>query len=111
MIVGYLDFGGPHVGPCETDTKLFIDANAMFPSSVAGQPLKSVARRCAKVAQNGSGIELVELSPRYSPYRLRTYPPGRSGGAPIEHILGSTIPERYDHGSIIARCLCYTKWF
>ena len=109
MIVGYLHFGGTRVRPYEADTKLIVDANAVFSTSVACQPLKSVARRYAKVAQNGSGIELVELSPRYSPYCLRTYPPGRSGGASIEDILGSTIPVRHDHRSIVAWCPCYNQ--
>ena len=59
MIVGYLDFGGTRVRPYEADTILIVDANAVFPASVASQPLKPIARRYAKIAQNGSGIKLV----------------------------------------------------
>ena len=109
MIVGYFNFGGARVCPYEADTKLIVDANAVFSASVACQPLKPVARRYAKVAQNGDGIELVELSPGYSPYRVRTCPPGRSGIASVENILGPAIPERYDHIGMIAWNSCYNK--
>lgn len=109
MIVGYLDFGGTRVRPYEADTKLIVNANAVLPASVPGQPFKPIAWGYAKVTQNGSGIKLVKLSTRYSPYRLRASPPGHSGSAPVKDILGSTILKRYDHGSMIAWHPCYNK--
>ena len=59
VIVGYLDLRGTRIRPYEADTILIVDADAVFPASVARQPLKPIARRYAKIPQNGSGIKLV----------------------------------------------------
>ena len=59
MVVNYLDFGGARVGPHEADAISLVDADAVLPPSISGQPFETVARRYLKIAQYGGGIELV----------------------------------------------------
>ena len=93
MVVGYLHFGRTWVGPDETDPIPVVDANAVLPASVPGQSFKPVAGRYAEVAQYSGGIELIQLSLSHAPNSGRTGPPRRSSVAPVEDVLGATIPE------------------
>lgn len=93
MVVSYFDADGARVRPYETDAVLIVDANTVFPASVASQSLKPVARGYAKIAQDGGGIELVKLSLGYSPYRLRTCSPRHSSRTTVENILRTAALE------------------
>ena len=93
MVVSYFNADGARVRPYETDAVLIVDANTVFPASVASQSLEPVARRYTKIAQDGGGIELVKLSPGYFQYRLRTRSLRRSSGTTVENILRTAVLE------------------
>ena len=64
MVVNDLDLPCFAIAPSETDTPLFVDANAVLPSAVAYQGLKPIAGRCLQIVKSACGIERQEFRPR-----------------------------------------------
>ena len=64
MVVNDLDRPCFAIAPSETDTPLFVDANAVLPPAVAPQRLKPIAGRCPQIVKSACGIERQEFRPR-----------------------------------------------
>ena len=64
MVVNDLDLPCFAIAPSETDTPLFVDANAVLPSAIAPQRLEPIAGRCPQIVKSACGIERQEFRPR-----------------------------------------------
>jgi hypothetical protein len=93
MIVSNLDVMSVALAPSKTDPPLIVDADAIFARSLAGQLLRSVAWRTAKVFQRLGSIQDQQL-PERSPLQLGGPP---ANGLPFEDLLGVLVPEALDH--------------
>lgn len=93
MVVRYLDFGRARISPNETDEIPIVYSNAKLPASISNQSFEPVARRNAEIAQNGCGIELIQLSLGHTPDGIGTGPPRVSSIPAVEDVLGGAVPE------------------
>ena len=64
MVVEDLDLPCFAIAPDETDTPLFVDANAVLPWAVAQQRLKSVAGRHSQIVELACGLNSQEFCSR-----------------------------------------------
>ena len=64
MVVDDLDLPCFAIAPDETDTPLFVDANAVLPLAVAPQRLKSVAGRHSQIVELACGLNSQEFCSR-----------------------------------------------
>ena len=64
MVVDDLDLPCFAIAPSETDTPLFVDANAVLPSAVAPQRLEPVAGRRPQIVKSACSLKRQEFRPR-----------------------------------------------
>jgi len=83
--------------PLEADAILIIDPNAVLASPITSQALKTIAWGHGQIPQLTYPINLIELSPSYSPQLAWAHPAcGRLIGS-IENRLSALIPEGAYH--------------
>lgn len=92
MIVDDLDAMGVTVMPNEADTPTIVDPDAVLSSTIAFQPLQSIARRRFQILQADGSVQHIELPNR----DLRDRSKGRHGN-PREEPFRSAILEALDH--------------
>ena len=66
MVVDDLDLPCFAIAPSETDTPLFVDANAVLSLAGASQHLEPVARRHPQIVKSACGLKRQEFRPRPS---------------------------------------------
>ena len=76
-----------------------VHADAVLPFAVAAQGFQPVAGRRSHVAQLASGVQLIQLAPRY---RLDVHP-ARNPRCRTVQGLGILALERLNHGYIVYR--------
>jgi hypothetical protein len=87
----------PHRRPDKANPKLAIDSNAVLAAPISSQGLELIAWWNTEPIERHSGIELIQLSPRDGPNRVRTRTPRRPRVDAIENILAANICERLNH--------------
>ena len=87
MIVNDFDFIRSRIGPSETDPILLVDSNTVLSRTIAPQFFQTIPWRDREVAEFGRRIQLIKLSKRYFPQRLRA---GAAGS-----ILGQMKAKRW----------------
>ena len=100
VVVNHLDIGRTLRCPPEANPVLIIDANAVLAAPVVPQGFQHIARRYAKVAQQESGIQVVQFAPCYATQPYRTCSTCRGRVQAVEEILGPSVCKRPDHDSI-----------
>jgi hypothetical protein len=93
VIIDDLDLVRSIFSPDKAHAILVVDTNCVLPNTVIGQSMKPIARRAAKVFQNGCGVYGFQLSTshpedaRWKAFRQVAIEYGFCGG----------VPERPDH--------------
>jgi len=93
VVVGDLDGVGVAAVPAEADAPLVVDADAVLAGAVSGESLEAVAGWDAEVGERLGGVEDEELAEGAALEVGRPSP----AGAPLEELLGVTVPEALDH--------------
>jgi hypothetical protein len=62
VVVDDLDIGWSSFTPCETDSPLIVDPNAVLSRPVGAQPLQTIAGRNAKIRERSRLIEQTQFA-------------------------------------------------
>lgn len=109
VIVYDFYFIRPSLRPHEAYSPSLVDADTVLSRAIACEDLQAIARWNAQFTQGRYRVELIELSDRDLPQRLRARLPGSLRVATIEDVLRALVFETNDHNSMIARNLCYSN--
>jgi hypothetical protein len=97
VVIDDFDVRGPLGRPDEAHAVLIVDPNTVLPTPIAFQRFQTISGRHAQLVQGDDRIQLVQLSARDPPQRLRAALPGRLRRPPIEDIRSRVIGKRTDH--------------
>jgi hypothetical protein len=63
MVIRYLDFVSVPIMPLEAYSPLIVDSDAVLTLAIAGEFLKAIARRDAKIVKSFCGVQYRQLVP------------------------------------------------
>ena len=95
MIIGYFNVHCFFVFPLEADTILVVYANAPLTTSVAAQPMKTVAAWRLQVARPSSGVDTIEQATGFVVQFYRKNRSSSFGIVAVPNVQRPTLPERH----------------